>query len=145
VTFSTGTTAGTITLAANITAPSAVSAAATQTITTNATWPSISKVTLSQTPGGVTVVVTGYSSTDDLFSGSFNFALSSNASIAENDISVPISPVSAPWYANTTSYATGSEFVLTVPFAVAGNAGDLVGVTVTLINSKGASNSVSSQ
>ena len=145
VTFSTGTIAGTITLTANVTAPTPISSVATQTLTTKATFPTISSVKLSQTPGGVTVVVTGYSSTDDMISGVFTFSLSSNATITTNYISVPVSFYFEPYYAATTSYATGSEFTLTVPFTVTGNPNDLTGVTVTLINSVAASNPASSQ
>jgi hypothetical protein len=58
---------------------------------------------------------------------------------------VPVSFYFEPYYATTASYATGSDFTLTVPFAVTGNPNDLIGVTVTMINSVAASNPVSSQ
>jgi hypothetical protein len=145
VSFSTGTIAGTITLTANVTAPSPVSAVATQTVTNKPAFPSISSVKLSQTSGGVTVVVTGYSPTDDMISGVFTFSLSSNASITANYISVPVSFYFEPYYGTTASYATGSAFTLTVPFTVTGNPQDLVGVTVTMLNSVASSNPVSSQ
>jgi len=145
VTFSTGTTTGTITLTANVTAPTAASAVATQTIINKPTVPSISTVQLLQTPGGVTVIVTGYSSTDDVVSGLFTFSLSSKASLTDNDIPVSLSPYFQPYYATTASYATGSEFTLMVPFSINGNPNDLVGVSVVLINAIAASNPVSSQ
>jgi hypothetical protein len=145
VTFSTGTTAGTITLTANVTAPTSTSAVATQTVTNKATFPSISSVQLVKTPGVVTIVVTGYSSTDDIVSGLFTFALSSNALITANDFPVALSPYFQPYYATTASYATGSEFTLMVPFGIIGNTADIVGVTVTLINSVAASNPFNSQ
>ena len=145
VTFSTGSTAGTITLTANVTAPTSAAAVATQTVINKATFASISKVQLLQTPGGVTVVVTGYSSTDDIVSGIFDFNLSSGAVLVDNDLTVPLSPYFQPYYASTASYATGSQFTLMVPFGIVGNPGDLTGVTVTLINSVAASNPVGSQ
>jgi hypothetical protein len=145
VTFSTGTIAGTITLTANVTAPTPISSVATQTVTTTPTFPSISSVKLSQAPGGVTVVVTGYSPTDDMIAGVFTFNLSSNATITANYISVPVSFYFEPYYGTTTSFATGSEFTLTVPFTVTGNPKDLVSVTVTMLNSIASSNPVSSQ
>jgi hypothetical protein len=145
VTFSTGTTAGTITLTANVTAPASTSAVATQTVTNKATFPSISSVQIVKTPGVATVVVTGYSSTDDIVSGLFTFALSSNATLTANDFPVALSPYFQPYYATTASYATGSEFTLMVPFGIIGNTADIVGVTVTLINSVAASNPFSSQ
>jgi hypothetical protein len=145
VTLSTGTIAGTITLTANVSAPTTVSSVATQTVTNKPTFPAISSVKLSQTPGGVTVVVTGYSPTDDMISGVYTFTLSSNATITANYISVPVSFYFEPYYGTTASSATGSEFTLTVPFAVTGNPNDLVGVTVMMINSVASSNPVSSQ
>jgi hypothetical protein len=145
VTFSTGTIAGTIILTANVTAPVSISRVATQTVTTAPTSPTISSVKFSQISGGVSVVVTGYSPTDDMIAGVFTFNLSSNASITSNYISVPVSFYFEPYYGTTASYATGSEFTLTVPFTVTGNPKDLTGVTVTMINSFAASNPVTSQ
>jgi hypothetical protein len=145
VTFSTGTTAGTITLTANVTAPASTSAVATQTVTNKATFPTISSVQIVKTPGVVTVVVTGYSPTDDVISGLFTFALTSNALLNANDFPVPLSPYFQPYYATTASYATGSEFTLMVPFGIIGNTADITGVTVTLINSVASSNPFNSQ
>lgn len=144
-TFSTGTIAGSIALAANITAPTPMSAVATQTFTTEPTVTQISSVQLQQTPGGVTVVIVGYSSTDSVESGTFTFALKSNATITTNDITVNVSTQFQAYYATTASYATGSEFTLSVPFAITGNPADLTGVTVTLLNGKGESNPATSQ
>ncbi len=145
VTFSTGTTQGTITLTANVTAPTAVSAVATQTVTNHPTVAVITGVTLSQTPGGVTAVVTGYSPDDDVITGIYQFTLSSNATILDNYLSVPVSYYFEAYYATTASYATGSEFTLSVPFAIIGNPNDLTGVTVILINSVATSDPASSK
>lgn len=144
----TGTVGGTITLtvtnltagATNVTPSPAPSA----TLVNNPTVPFIKTVTFAQTPGGVTVVVTGFSSMRDMVNGQFTFAPSSNATIAMNDLTVSLSSAFTAWYQSTTSNQYGSQFTLTVPFSVAnGAAGDLVSVTVTLTNSKGNSNPVS--
>jgi hypothetical protein len=92
-----------------------------------------------------TVVITGYSPTDDVTSGTFQFTLASNATLTDNGLPVPLSFYFQTYYATTASYATGSEFTLTVPFAIMGNSKNLTGVTVTLINSVASSNPVSSQ
>jgi hypothetical protein len=159
ITLSTGTVAGTTTLTAAIASPTAVSSAATQSFTTNPTVPFISTVTFTATPGLVTVVITGFASTRDVNSAVFDFAPSSNATInqtgtppvTDNTVTVPVSSYPIPggtggfqvWFASSTSYATGGEFTLTVPFSVSGNSDDVVAVTVTLINSVGASIPVS--
>jgi hypothetical protein len=145
VTFSTGTTAGTITLTANISVPNTVSAVATQTVVNQRTWPTISNVQLMQTKGGVTIVVTGFSPTDDMISATFLFSLSSNATITQNDLTVNVASIFQTYYLNTASYTTGGAFILTVPFAVTGNPADMVGVTVTMVNGVASSSPVSSQ
>jgi hypothetical protein len=148
VTLMTGTVAGTITLmVTSLTAGGTnvtPSPAPTATLTNNPTVPFISTVTFSQTPGGVTVVVNGFSSTRDMVNGLFTFAPASNATIATNNLTVSLSSAFLTWYQSTASNQYGSEFTLTVPFSVAnGAAADLVSVTVTLTNSKGNSNPVS--
>jgi len=140
---STGTVAGTITLTATIPGSPFFNETATVSITTNPSVPFISNVLFSNTSSGLQVVVTGFSSTRDMVSGLFHFAPSSNETISGGgDISVPLSATFATWYQNTPSNAFGSEFTLTVPFNVQGNPIDVVAVTVTLTNSKGASNPV---
>ena len=144
--FDTGTVAGTITLTLDFMAsgtditPSPAPAA---TYTTSPTVPSIQTVTLEQTPGGVTVLVTGLSSTRDMSSGAFTFAAATGTTISDPTVNVPLSSAFTTWYSNTASNAYGSQFTLTMPFPVSGQAGDLVSVTVTLTNSKGTSTSVS--
>jgi hypothetical protein len=144
VTFSTGTVAGTISLAANITAPTMVSSVATQSVTTQPGVAVITRVTLSQTTGGVTVVITGYSSPWEVTSATFNFALVSGATI-NNDLTVSVSQQFQAYFSTSPPPATGSEFTLSVPFAITGNAQDITGVSVTILNNKGISNPVSSK
>jgi hypothetical protein len=57
-------------------------------------------------------------------------------------VTVPLSTAFATWYSNSASNATGSEFMLTVPFTTSnGPPTDVIAVTVTLTNSKGVSTS----
>lgn len=142
VTFSTGTVAGTTTLNVNVPSASA-SPVATRSFTTNPGVPFISTVQFSQTTGALSVVVTGFSSTRDMVSGSFQFAPSSNATLAQPTVTVQLASAFTTWYQNPDSNASGSEFTLTVPFSVQGDGLDIVAVTVTLTNSKGTSNPVS--
>ena len=141
VSFSTGTVAGTITVTAIVSSTQV----ATKTIVTNPTVPFISTVTLTKAAGSLTVVVTGFSSTRDMTSGLFHFAPSTNATLSQTDLMVGLGPAFTTWYQNPASNATGSQFTLTMPFTVQGSTADIVAVTVTLTNSKGASNPVSPQ
>jgi hypothetical protein len=145
----TGTVAGTITL--TITSVTSAGTDVTPspqqmaTITTNPTVPFIQTVVFSQTSGGLTVKVNGFSSSRDMVSGLFHFAPASNASIPQSDVTVPLSSPFTTWYQNTASNQFGSQFSLTVPFSVQGNPSEIVAVTVTLTSSKGASNPASPQ
>ena len=144
--FVTGTVAGTITLTFDFTASGTditPNPPPTKAYTTNPTVPFVSQVTLEQTPGGVTVVVTGFSSTRDVSSSTFTFAPATGKSISNPTLTVPLSSAFTTWYSNTASNAFGSEFKLTVPFPVQGQAGNIVAVTVTLTNGQGASTQVS--
>ena len=146
LTFDTGTVAGTITFTLDFMASGAditPSPAPTKTYTTNPTVPFISLVTLEQTSGGVTVVVTGFSSTRDMNTGTFQFASATGTSISNPTLTVSLSSAFTTWYSNAASDAYGSQFTLTMPFPVQGQAGDIVSVTVTLANSKGPSTPVS--
>jgi hypothetical protein len=145
VTVITGTVAGTITLTAqlidsagnNITP----SPAPTASLVVNATVPGtpIVKVT-TPAPGQFNVAVTGFSSTRDMASALFHFAPTTGTTLAQADITVQLGSAFAAWYANTASNVFGSEFTMTVPFTYQATAIPFTAVTVTLTNSKGASN-----
>jgi Putative Ig domain len=142
----TGTVAGTITLTVSMFAGGqdiTPSPAPTKTITIAPAVPVINSVTLQQVSGGLSVVVTGYSNTREVSSGTFSFTVSSG-NTAPAAIVVPLTSAYATWFNNTTSNATGGQFKLTVPFSVTGGATAVTKVTVTLTNSKGASAAVSS-
>jgi len=144
----TGTVAGTITLTASLTAGGqdiTPSPAPTKTITIDPAVPVILSVALQQVTGGLNVVVTGYSNTREVSSGSFTFAVSSGNTLSQSQLTVPLTSAYATWFASATSNATGGQFKLTVPFSVTqGAASAITKVGVTLTNSKGASASVSS-
>jgi hypothetical protein len=149
LTVLTGTTAGTITLTTTLSANGATLGSPTvQTIVNPAGVPFISKVTLQQVSGGVTVVVTGFSSTRDMINASFAFAPATGDTFTSDNVSVPVQSPFATWYANTSlSNPYGTQFTLTIPFTLATatqsvSSVAVVSVTVTLQNSKGASNPV---
>ena len=142
VTVITGTVAGTITLTAKVTGSPDVF----QTIVIAPAVPVISSVTLQQVTGGLNVVVTGYSNTREVSSGSFTFTVSSGNALSQATIAVPLTSAYATWFGNAASNATGGQFKLTVPFSVTqGSAIAVTKVSVTLTNVQGASAAVSSQ
>jgi hypothetical protein len=126
----TGTVGGTVTLTVSIPA-AGNSGAVTKQTAINSGVPVITAVTLQTTSTGVTVTVTGYSSTLDMISGQFHFA-------PQGDVTVQLSSAFATWYNDPHRSATGSEFTLTMPFSVSATS-----VTVSLTNSIGTSAAVS--
>jgi large repetitive protein len=149
LTVLTGTTAGTITLTTTLTSNGAtLGSPSVQTIVNAPGVPFISKVTLEQVSGGVTVVITGFSSTRDMVNASFAFAPATGDTFTSDNVSVPVQTPFATWYANTAvANAYGTQFTLTVPFTLATATQSVtsvavVSVTVTLQNSKGASNTI---
>jgi len=142
VTVITGTVAGTITLTASVPgSPDVVT-----TIVIAPAVPVISSVTLQQVTGGLNVVVTGYSNTREVSSGSFTFTVSSGNTLSQATITVPLTSAYTTWFSNTASNATGGQFKLTVPFSVTqGSALAVTKVGVTLTNKQGTSAAVSSQ
>ena len=138
-----GTVAGTITLIASMNAGGqniTPSPAPTRTITTDTAVPVITSVTLQQVTGGLNVVVTGYSNTREVSSGSFTFTVSSGNTLSQATLTVPLTSAYNTWFGSSASNATGGQFRLTVPFTVTqGSATAVTRVSVTLTNSKGAS------
>jgi Putative Ig domain len=143
----TGTVAGTITMTVSMSAGGqniTPSPAPSKTITIETSVPSIISVALQQTGGGLTVVVTGYSNTREVSSGTFTFAASNGSAISP--ITVPLTSAYAAWFGNAASNATGGQFKLTMPFTVTlGSASAVTKVSISLTNAKGASAPVSSQ
>lgn len=145
----TGTVAGTITVTLAITAQgqdiTPTPAPSTSTSVT-ANVPFVQLVQLQQASGGFNVLVSGFSTTRDMVSGNFHFAPSSNATLAATDVPVQLGAAFTTWYSNSASNATGSQFLLTVPFTTQnGPPVDIIAVTVTLTNSKGTSTAVVNQ
>jgi hypothetical protein len=140
----TGTTAGTITVTTSLTANGVGLGNTTKTIVNPAGVPFISNVSFQQTPGGVTVTVVGFSSTRDMVSGLFHFAPATGVTLASPDVTVQLATAYSTWWSNTTqSNPFGTQFTLTMPFTLSTQNTAVVSVTVTLTNSKGASNAVS--
>jgi hypothetical protein len=142
VTVITGTVAGTITLTASVPgSPDVI-----KTIVISPAVPVITQVVLQQVTGGLNVIVTGYSNTREVSTGSFTFTVSSGNTLSQATIPVTLSSAYATWFGNTASNNTGGQFKLTVPFSVTqGSAAAVTKVSVTLTNGQGASGAVSSQ
>jgi hypothetical protein len=144
--LATGTVAGTITITTQLSSPGATfpqPSPAVVTIGKGA--PVIQSVAFSNTGGGLIVTAIGYSTTRDMVSGDFNFSPATGSTLAQSDIQVQLGSAFSTWYQNASSSAFGSQFKLTMPFTVSGNAADVISVIVKLTNSFGTSIAVSPQ
>ncbi|MEQ1946370.1 MAG: putative Ig domain-containing protein [Bryobacteraceae bacterium] len=143
----TGTVAGTITITttANDANGLTVPPPAPIQITVTATVPLITSVKLVPVTGGFNVVVTGFSNTKNMVSGQFNFTPTAGNTLNPSSVTIQLSTLFSAWYSSPASAATGSQFSLTMPFTTGGNSAfPVASVSVTLTNSQGTSNPVSS-
>lgn len=139
----TGTTAGTITLAAALQAaggPVNCNCQLNQTITIPRTAPVISAVRSTRTANGFSVVITGFSTTREATQGLFRFAGTNN--LGTTELTVPLTTTFSAYFQSPASAETGGQFTLTIPFTVQGDTSSVNSVTVTLTNSTGTSQPV---
>ncbi|RXH54759.1 FG-GAP-like repeat-containing protein [Granulicella sibirica] len=144
-----GTEAGTITVPVTLTAQGVDVTPASLTpvvIVIPPAAPVVSLVTMNSTGGGVNVVVTGYSNTREATQAKFHFTAASGADLNTPDFTANINPLFGTWYSSAASAPYGSTVVYTQSFTLdSGTASTITGVTVTLTNSIGTSNTGSSQ
>jgi hypothetical protein len=143
--FQVGTLPGTIEIslslsAAGVNITPSVAPSATTTIAASA--PTINSVTVTTTTTGINVVVVGTSTTLDMKTATFQFTPAAGANLQTTSVTIDVSSLFAAWYGSAKSLATGSQFSLTVPFAVSGSISSIASVSVTLTNSVGTSNTV---
>ena len=104
--------------------------------------PTISALSFSTSGSTLTVLVTGFSTTREIQSATFNFTPASGASLAQKTITVPATGLFTTWYTTAGSAQFGSAFTYTQLFTLSGNASAVAGVGVTLTNSVGTSTEV---
>jgi len=149
VALQTGTVAGTIDVTLSLLAdgvdvtPAGVSPI---TLQIKPAVPVITSVTFTNSATGqLTVVINGYSNTRDMSGADFAFTGTGANSLGSATASVTVSSDFTPWYTSTTSDQYGSEFSYSQSFQLSRPDSGITGVSVTLTNSIGTSESVSSQ
>jgi len=142
---STGTVAGTITLTLSFQSngqdvtPQPVP---TRVIQLPAQAPVISKATATATATGIEVDVTGLSNTRDMASASFQFQAAAGTTLQGSLATITVDQLFAGWFNSKPSLPFGGQFTYTQPFTITGNMSGVTGLTVTLTNKQGASNTV---
>jgi hypothetical protein len=143
VQIQTGTVAGTATISlvvtsngvnvtpANVTPVQITIAPAPPTITTSA---------ITRSGSTLSVSVDGYSNTRELTMATFHFTAVPGTTISTPDITAPVATVFANYYSSSASTGYGSTFLYIQTFNLNNNdASSIQSVTVTLVNSQGAS------
>jgi predicted outer membrane repeat protein len=149
VALQTGTVAGTINVTLSLTAdgvdvtPAGVSPV---TLVIAPAVPVVTSVTFTNSgTGQLTVVVNGFSNTRDMSGADFVFTGTGASALGSSTASVTTTSLFTPWFASAPSDAYGSEFTYTQNFQLSQPDSGITGVSVTLTNSIGTSESVSSQ
>ena len=84
-------------------------------------------------------MITGYASSREMTQLTAQFSVSAGATVQTGTVTVPLDTLFAQWYASSASAPFGSQFTLTQPFNVSGNAQQVTSVTITLTNKVGSS------
>ena len=140
--FSTGSTAGTITLTIRLTADGVDITPASLvpvTVTIPPSPPVINSVAIDRSGNNITVSVLGLSSTRDMTQATFHFTPASGASLKTTDLTVDLTGAFTTWYQSAASDNFGTTFLYTQPFTLNSDATHVGSVTVTLTNTQGAS------
>lgn len=133
-----GTIAGTITITASLNAngvPITPNPAPSLSIRLARSAPVISAISARKAGNQVTVQIDGFATGREVTSGEFVFTTVGGTA------NVPLTQVFNTWYTDQQSLQFGSGFRLIQPFTITGDPNQVTGVTVTLVNSVGRSES----
>jgi hypothetical protein len=101
---------------------------------------------LNRTSSGFNVEITGYSTTRDMTSATFDFGAASGQNLLTVELKPDVTSSFTTYYQSSASDATGSSFVYTQPFRIKqGNVNAVASVTVALANSAGTSQPATAQ
>ena len=143
IALQTGSVSGVITLVATASAAGKdFGPIVTRQVRIARTVPVIRSAKLARTAGGFEVSITGYSPPRSLTQAIFRFTSPNTGALQTTEATVPLGSPSAQWFQSTASTPFGSQFTLTQPFQLTGDASAISGVTVMLENAQGRSDSV---
>jgi hypothetical protein len=138
----TGTIAGTITITLQVFAAGVdvtPTPPPTRVLRIAGTPPVITSAKLVANSTGFNLVVIGYATTREVTGATVHLTPAADARLTTSDFSIQLTSVFAAWYQDAASILYGSQFSLTIPFAVENVANVVASLTVTLTNSQGTS------
>ena len=138
----TGTVAGTLTVTLRLQAGGidiTPSPAPSLTAQVNRAAPVVSDVQVTRSGGGISLAVTGYSTSREITQAVFAFSAASGQSLqsSASSITVDVGSLFTTWFQSSNNSPYGSQFVFTQPFTIQGDANSVIPVSVTLTNREG--------
>ena len=136
----TGTVAGTITVSLRLQAGGVditPSPAPTATTHIAGAAPVIQSAQVVRNSGGFNIVVIGFATTREVTQATYNFTAAAGQTLQVSQVTVPVDTLFATWYQNAQNTAYGSQFLLTQPFSIQGDATAVIPQSVTLTNRVG--------
>lgn len=138
----TGTVAGTITITLQIFAGGAdvtPTPAPTKVLRVAGGPPVITSAKLVANSSGFDLLVIGYATTREVAGATVHLVPASGVKLASTDFTIPLTTVFTAWYQDPASIQFGSQFSLSIPFAVQNGTNVVGSLTVTLANAQGTS------
>jgi large repetitive protein len=142
----TGSVAGTIAIAAQLTASGqdvTPSPAPRRTIRIAAAAPSIVSISATRVASGFNVVISGVVTDREVTQALFTFTPAAGSNLQTTSLTVPVDSLFSAYFTSSAATPYGGQFSYTQPFTVTGNVQAVGSVTVTLVNRIGSSASAS--
>lgn len=136
----TGTVAGTITVSLRLQAggvDTTPSPAPTATTHIDRAAPVIQSAQIVRNSGGFNIQVVGFSTAREVTQAVYSFTAASGQTLQVSQVTVPVDTLFGAWYQDTANTAYGSQFILTQPFSIQGDASAVIPQSVTLTNRVG--------
>jgi hypothetical protein len=136
----TGTVAGTITVSLRLQAGGVdvtPSPAPTATTHIDRAAPVIQSARVIRNSGGFNIEIVGFSTAREVTQAAYSFTASQNQTLQVSQVTIPLDTLFGNWYQDAANTAYGSQFVLTQPFSIQGDANAVIPQTVTLTNRLG--------
>lgn len=106
--------------------------------------PVLTSFSVTRAGAGLEIVILGYSTPRNMTSATLSFTARPGSNITGGlSFTVDLSSAFTTWYNSEASAAFGSQFKLTLPVTISGDASEITGVSVTLSNGTGAGGSQS--
>ena len=144
ISIQTGTVSGTVLLHMSLESGGTSIPVSDVTIQIVPSGPVIRSVSVTRSTGSLQLTIVGFATPREVTQAVFHFNPASASSVQVPDVTVNAGTLFTPWFQSTESNQYGSQFTYTQTFNVQGDASQLGTIVVTLSNSAGSSQSVTS-